>query len=236
MKKNITIGLSLVLFIGMIFPQYLHAQAEQNTSFLFRDSKYKLSTFYAEVNPGTSFSSLNNQSVSVFEVTGGFILNNSIYFGFFTAGSPKINKVQVPEQGSEKYNEWLEAGVKLNSLSSSTELLFVNFRHAGLEGGYMHKTYKPVFWKAGLQFGFSGGLNMSESQSFLGLFDNMVFKTKIITLEPNVGLGINLLEWWRIHVDAGYRFMSVDERILDATETDSFTLKLGFVFGNFRYK
>ena len=38
----------------------------------------------------------------------------------------------------------------------------VKFKHSGLKLGYLHNTYKTMFWRAGLQFGFTGGLNMTE--------------------------------------------------------------------------
>jgi len=144
--------------------------------------------------------------------------------------------VNIPEPGTTDYEDWVEAGVEVDKISSNAEFLYVKFKHTGLRLGYMHNTHKTVFWRAGLQFGFTGGLNMTEDQTFLGLFDNLVFETKIITIEPHFGGGVNLLPWWRINLDVGYRLMSVDKRILKATDTDSFTLKLGFSFGNFRYK
>jgi len=100
----------------------------------------------------------------------------------------------------------------------------------------MHHTERSIFWRAGIQFGFTGGLHMTEDQTFLGLADNKIFETNITTLEPHFGVGFNLLPWWRLHVDAGYRLMNVDKRVLEATKTDSFTFKLGFAFGNFKQK
>ena len=129
-----------------------------------------------------------------------------------------------------------ETGVEMDKISEDTEFLYVKFKHSGLKLGYLHNTYKTVFWRAGLQFGFTGGLNMTEDQTFLGLFDNLVFETKIITFEPQFGGGVNLLPWLRLHLDAGYRWMSVDKCIFKSTDTDSFTFKLGLAFGNFRYK
>jgi hypothetical protein len=105
-----------------------------------------------------------------------------------------------------------------------------------LRFGYMHNTQNKVFWRGGLAFGFLGGLNMTESQTFMGMFDNLVWESNILTLTPDVGVGVNLLPWWRVHLDVGYRLMKVDENILKSNDTDSFTFKLGFSFGNFRYK
>ncbi len=204
--------------------------------FLLSDSPVKLTTFYAEINPGTSFSSMNDQTVNISELSAGLILNNKFYLAFFMTGSPKINTVSIPDPGTEKYDNWEEAGVEMDQISRDAEFLYVKFRHTGLRAGYMHNTHKTLFWRTGLQFGFSGGLNMTEDQTFLGVFDNLVFETSIMTLEPQFGLGLNLLYWWRLHLDAGYRIMNVDTRILSSTNTDSFTFKLGFAFGNFRQK
>jgi hypothetical protein len=215
----------------------LHGSAqEEDGSFLFRDSKVKLSTFYVELNPSTSFSYLNDQSVGISELAGGFILNNKFYVAYFMTGSPKINTILVPEPGTKEYQDWIDAGVEVEKISDNAEFLYVKYKHSGLKFGYMHETLNTLFWRAGLQFGFSGGLNMTEDQTFLGLFDNKVFETKIITIEPHIGGGVNLLPWWRVHLDVGYRLMNVDKRILKATDTDSITFKLGFAFGNFKQK
>ena len=209
---------------------------ESDGAYLFRDSKVKLTSFYAEVSPATSFSWLNDQLVNITELSGGLILNNKFYFSYFMTGSPKINTVAIPEPFSDEWLEWLDAGVELDRVSLDAEFLYVKFRHAGLRFGYMHNTHKTAFWRAGLFFGFTGGLRMTEDQTFLGLFDNLVWETKIITLEPHIGGGVNLLPWWRVNLDLGYRLINVDKQVLSATDIDSFTFKLGFSFGNFRQK
>jgi hypothetical protein len=233
MKQKITL-ISIIILLCLSF--WAFPQEKEDGRFLFRDSKVKLTTFYAEILPSTSFSWLNDQTVNITELSAGFILNNKFYLALFSTGSPKINTVVIPEPGSDEYNDWIEAGVEVDKISSNAEFLYVKFKHSGLRFGYMHHTEKTIFWRAGLQFGFTGGLNMTEDQTFLGLADNLVFKTNIITIEPQFGGGVNLLPWWRLHLDVGYRFMSVDERVLSATDTDSFTFKLGFAFGNFKHK
>jgi hypothetical protein len=174
--------------------------------------------------------------VNITELAAGFILNNKFYFSYFMTGSPKINTVAIPEPFSDEWFDWIDAGVELEKVSSDAEFLFVKFKHSGLRFGYMHNTHKTVFWRAGVLFGFTGGLNMTEDQTFLGMFDNLVWETKIITLEPHIGGGVNLLPWWRVNLDLGYRIMTVDKKVLSATDTDSFTFKLGFAFGNFKQK
>jgi hypothetical protein len=234
MKQRIFI-FSLLAFLFFTFQLFSQEKKEEG-KFIFRDSNLKLSTFYAEVNPATSFSVMNEQLVAVFEISGGLIFNNKFYFSFFTSGSPKINTIRVPEPGTQEYSDWEEAGVEMDKISEDAEFLYVKFKHSGVKFGYMHNTYKSVFWRAGFQFGFTGGLNMTEDQTFLGLFDNQVFETNIMTFEPQFGAGLNLLPWLRLHLDAGYRIMNVDERIFEATKTDSFTFKIGLAFGDFKYK
>ena len=226
--------ISLLMLVALI--SLSSFSQETDGSFLLRDGKAKLSTFYVEIAPGTSFSSLNKQLASTGELSAGLILNNRFTVSFFSTGSPKINTVPIPDPGSEEWNEWLEAGVELDKVSANAEFLYVKFKHSGLRFGYMHNTQNTVFWRAGLAVGFLGGLNMTEGQTFMGMFDNLVWESNIFTLTPDVGVGVNLLPWWRAHLDLGYRLMKVDENILKSTDTDSFTMKLGFSFGNFRQK
>ena len=229
-KRSLFILMLIILFTGSLLAQ------DTDGNYLFRDSKVKLSTFYVELNPSTSFSSLNGQMVNITELAAGFILNNKFYFSYFMTGSPKINTTPIPEPFTDEWFDWMEAGVELEKVSSDAEFLLVKFKHSGLRFGYMHNTHKTVFWRTGLMFGFTGGLNMTEDQTFLGLFDNLVWETQIITLEPHIGGGVNLLPWWRVNLDLGYRIMTVDNKVLSATDTDSFTFKLGFAFGNFKQK
>ena len=67
----------------------------------------------------------------------------------------------------------------------------------------------------------------------MGLFNNQVYKESAISLEPNIGVGVNLLQWWRIHLDVGYRFLGADTRIMSAADADSYTFSLSFAFGKF---
>lgn len=213
----------------------INAQSDKSP-FLFEREGTKVTTFFAELYPYSSWGSLNNQSQSIFELAGGLLIKNKFYVAYFSASSPNLNKVAVPDIDSPEYQEWIEAGVRLDKVSANTEFLLVKFHHSGLKFGYLHNANKMVYWRTGVKWGFSGGFHMTEDQTFMGLFDNKVYKSKIMTLEPDFGVGINLLPWWRAHVDLGYRIVSVDERIISAADADSFTFSLGFSFGAFGKK
>lgn len=225
-----------ILLIAVVFLNstiICNAQDEPEKKFIFRSNKVQLSTFFVTISPMTDFAKLNGEMVNVGVFSGGFILNDKFSISFFSSTAPKVNRMPIPEFGSDKYDEWVEAGVKLYKLPSSQELVYVDFRHSGLKFDYLHKTNRMLFWKAGLSFGFLGGLTLSENQTFLGLFNNVIYKESVISLEPEFGMGVNLLSWWRIYLDAGYRLIGADTRIMSAADTDSFTFSLTFAFGGF---
>ena len=226
-----------IYFLSLAFVFTISSFTQENQSeYLLRDSKAQLSTFYAEIAPATSFSRLNDQRATVVDLSGGLILNNRYTVSFFFSGSPKINRLPIPDEGTEEYDRWIDAGVKLYRVLYDADFLYVKFRHAGLRLGYQHYKGKPVFWRTNLGIGFLGGLDLTEDKTFFGLFDNPVYKKQIFTLEPSAGIAINLLKWWRVNLDIGYRIVNVDTRIISAANVDSFTYKFSFAFGNFSLK
>jgi hypothetical protein len=230
-KKHQSIAL---IFLGMILSTaVVFAQESPEKKFVFNSEKVKLSNFFVEIAPGTNFAKINDQLVSISAFSAGFILNEKFSVAFFSANSPKVNLLAVPVPGSQEYADWVEAGVDLDKLSSSTEFVYANFRHAGLQLSYLHRTDRMLFWRAGLSAGFLGGMSLSENKSFMGLFNNSIYNEPVISLNPEVGLGINLLIWWRVHVDFGYRLLGVDERVMEAADSDSFSFSFGFAFGKF---
>ena len=229
---KLLIGLYFVLHFVNGFSQKREEPAPEK-KFLFNTEKVQLSTFFFELSPGTYFSKLNGQLVSTAVASGGFILNDRFSISFFSASSPKVNLISIPENGTAEYDEWTDAGVDLDKLNSDQELVYVDFKHSGLKFNYLHKTDNILFWRTGISFGFLGGLTLSGDDTFMGLFNNVIYDEKVITLEPEFGLGVNLLPWWRAHIDLGYRFMSADTRIMGSADADSFTLNLGFAFGKF---
>jgi hypothetical protein len=233
MMKKKTQSLMLIVLGLMLAMSTVFAQHSPEKKYAFNSEKVRLSNFFVEITPGTNFASLNDQFASISVLSGGFILNDKFSVSFFSANSPKVNLLAVPPRGSEEYSDWVEAGVELDKLSSSTEFVHVNFRHSGLRFDYLHRTDRILFWRAGLSAGFLGGLSLSENQSFLGLFNNTIYDESVISLSPEVGLGINLLSWWRLHADFGYRFLAADQRIMSAADSDSFFFSLSFAFGRF---
>jgi hypothetical protein len=232
MRKKLQ-SVTLVVVVLMLSVDTVIAQDSKEKKYAFNSEKVKLSNFYVEVAPGTNFAELNNQIASISVFSAGLILNDKFSVSFFSANSPKVNLLAVPRQGSQEYSDWVDAGVELEKLSSSTEFVYVNFRHSGLRFDYLHRTDRMLFWRAGLSAGFLGGLSLSENKSFMGLFNNSIYSESVISLSPEIGLGVNLLSWWRVHADVGYRFLGADQRIMKTADSDSFFFSLSFAFGKF---
>ena len=226
-------SITLIVFSLMLGTASVFAQETPEKKFAFNSEKVKLSNFFVEIAPSTTFAKLNGQLANIGVVSAGFILNDKFSVSFFSTSSPKVNLLAVPEYGSQEYDDWVEAGVELDNLSSSTEFVYVDFRHSGLRFDYLHRTDRMLFWRAGLSVGFLGGLSLSENQTFLGLFNNSIYNEPVISVAPEVGLGVNLLSWWRVYADFGYRILGADERIMEAADADSFFFSLSFGFGNF---
>jgi hypothetical protein len=121
MKKLSLLALGLMLAVVSVF-----AQDSPEKKFAFNSKKVTLSNFYVEVAPKTNFAKLNGQMANIGMVTGGFILNDKFSIAFFSATSPKVNLLAVPPSGSQEYSDWVEAGVELDKISSSTEFVHVN--------------------------------------------------------------------------------------------------------------
>ena len=98
----------------------------------------------------------------------------------------------------------------------------------------MHKTERVVFWRAGLRVG-SGKLELTaETKQLFDFFNTSIYEKKVTNINPEVGIGINLRSWWRLHLDAGYHFVFVNtEEVIDSGMFDGATFKFGFAFGNF---
>lgn len=149
-------------------------------------------------------------------------------------GSPKKNKIQIPEYGSEEYQKWLDAGIDLGSVDSNTEFLYSYFSHSGFNFRYNHHPQKIFYPTGGVRLGFLGGLKLTEKDTFLGLFNNTVYQVDVMSFTPEVGVGVNMLHWCRFNFDIGYRMiMSEDSTIASSQNYNNPTFTIGIAFGKF---
>ena len=73
-----------------------------------------------------------------------------------------------------------------------------------------------------------------KKKQIFDFFNTSIFEKKILNINPEVGVGVNLRSWWRLHLDVGYNFVFYgSEEVIDSGTFDGATFKLGFAFGNF---
>jgi len=106
-----------------------------------------------------------------------------------------------------------------------TDLTLTDGRQAKIDGsdfliGYSansHQVLHPIFY---LQAG-GGKLKVTDE-----------IEDRVFIMQPNLGLELNVLQWFRIGVEAGYRFVSnVGVPNLDANDLSSPVLGLRLKFG-----
>jgi hypothetical protein len=195
-------------------PAFGQDEGNDDGRFIFRNQRVQLSTFYFEIAPKTYLSSFENETVGFTNLSGGFILNNRFYLSAFMVLSPTITDTVY-----------------------ENELVYISFRQAGFKLGYMHRTDRMVFWRANLSVGLSGGFQLTDDNGFFSwIFGSWTYRANVFTLEPSLGVGFNLLPWWRLHVDLGYRIMGPSDAVIDIADDNGITLMISFGFGNFRYK
>jgi len=219
MKKvspQLTVCLSVILLlcISAAIPGYGQDEKGDEGRFIFRNKSVQLSTFYLEIAPSTYMSSVADKIQGFTNLSGGFILNNRFYLSGFLILSPTVSDIMY--EGEQVYLSYSQAGFKL---------------------GYMHRTDRMVFWRANLAVGLGGGYRATDDNSFLGgIFGSWTYKASVFSLEPSLGVGFNLLPWWRLYIDLGYRIMGPNDAVVDIADDNSITLMISFGFGNFRYK
>ena len=237
MRIKLTFLLFILLFASSAIAQEQKKSVDPQINYLLKDSGtggLEFSTFYGEIAPSTAFSNLNNTLGKVFMTEFGIHLNRKFVIGFYSARSNKTNVINVPAQSDPEYQEWIDAGVELDQLPTGADQAFAYFSHTGLNLAYMHNTENVVFWRAGFRIG-SGKLELTaEKKQLFDFFNVSIFEKKVLNFNPEIGVGVNLRSWWRLHLDVGYNFIFADSnKVIDSGKFDGATFKFGFAFGNF---
>lgn len=224
----------ILAFFAFTIKSFGQDSTYKNRHFLLDNSKVKVNTFYASIAPVTSWSSANNQAYNTMQLEGGLIINRKFQIGFYHIGSPNKNKVEVPEFGTEEYQQWVDAGVKVQTLDSETEFVYSYLSHAGFSFKYLHDSEKTFFPTGGVKLGILGGLKLAEKNTFFGLFNNEIYQIGVMSFTPEIGLGVNMLKWCRLHLDIGYKWVIPEESSFYITDNySSPTFSITFNFGKY---
>jgi len=207
----------------------LLAQGQEEKKYLFDSGKVDFTTVFVSLSPGSFISEVQDEYTGVTEARIGFILNDRFSFSYFITGSPAKTKISLPEYESEEWFRWIGEGVYLDELSPTVG--YVSFFYSGFGFAYFHKSQRKLFPTAGFDFGFSGQARINEGSGF---FQTNIYTTRSTSITPTLGLGLNLTSWWRVHANAGYRYVEIaDKGIFQNENFNSPTFNLSLVFGKF---
>ena len=210
---------------------------KEETKTLFKDQDkpgLKLSTFYGEIAPRTAFATIHNSTGPVFLMELGIHINRKFALGYYSARSPNTNVINVPASSDPNYQDWINSGVELDQLPAGQTQAYAYFFHSGINLAYMHKADKIVFLRGGIKAG-RGTLEMlTEQKQTFNFFKTSIYKNKVWGLNPEIGVGVNLRSWWRLHADVGYHFIfEGSSEIISKGQFDGTTFRIGFAFGAF---
>ena len=198
------------------------------------EKKLRISTFYGEVSPMTYFSQIQDKLGKFGSLEVGLHVNRTFGLGYYTARSPNTIIIQVPLPGEPDYQTWIDSGVRLNNLPPGQDFVYTYFYHRGVSLSYMFKADWPIFPRLVLKAGRGVFEMNAEQKSFFNFFNTAVYKKKVSNINPEIGVGLNLLPWWRMHIDAGYHFIiDNDAEIVNSGTFDGATIRVGFAFGAF---
>ncbi len=165
-----------------------------------------LSVLGAFGGPFVEISEVNGQTVAVVGGGGALVLDN-FYLGGYG-------------QGGEYAEATVGEGMEL-------ERYDVKFGHGGLWLGYSSNPYKLVHFFSSFKIGW-GRARLRQS-------GDTAFQDRIFALTPEVGLEINLTDFFKLAFTGGYRYVDGIDRLPGLSDSD-FRSPVGtitFRFGGF---
>ena len=114
------------------------------------------------------------------------------------------------------------------------------FGHGGLWLGYIIQPAKVLHMNINTKVG-AGELALRESLDEYEMMDS--YHSDVVTvINPSIGVNLNILKWFRISANAGYRFVGAvgdktydnnNNLIFDSKDYNAPTFSLSFLFGGF---
>lgn len=116
----------------------------------------------------------------------------------------------------------------------------LQFGHGGIWLGYIIHPAKVLHMNINTKIG-AGSLSLTESLDEYEMMESY-HEDMVIVLTPSVGINLNVLEWFRISANAGYRYVggvgdktydNSSELIFDGQDYNAPVFSLSFLFGGF---
>jgi len=214
MMKKTQLLLTALLLIGAC----AHAQEkEEGMRYLLEDG-IQITGFGG---PTVSFGQVENE-FAVFSGGGGaMLINHQFYIGGFGEGLATRHKRNNVSVDGDELKE-----------------VHTNFGYGGLWTGYIHQPNNLLHLRTSVKIA-AGALTLADS--FETMYDELYHDVVFVAI-PSAGVEINILPWFRVSLDAGYRHVgglekTVDDntglRIFNSNDYTGLHTKISLLFGAF---
>ena len=122
-------------------------------------------------------------------------------------------------------------GTDAASINVGGENLDIDFGHGGLWFGFVAQPYKLMHLYSSFKLGW-GSADLKDN------YGDKLFSDNVLVLNPEVGVELNITNWFKLGITGGYRFVDGVTSLPGELNDDSFSSPFGaltFRFGGFGY-
>ena len=106
------------------------------------DRKLRISTFYGEISPMTYFSQIQDKLGKFGNLEVGLHISRTIGIGYFVSKSPNTLIIEVPAPGDPEYQDWINAGVRLDNLIPGQNFVYTYLYQRGVTATLFKTAYQ----------------------------------------------------------------------------------------------
>ena len=122
-------------------------------------------------------------------------------------------------------------GTDAASINVGGENLDIDFGHGGLWFGFVSQPYRIMHLYSSFKLGW-GSADLRDNDG------DKLFSDNVLVLNPEVGVELNITNWFKLGITGGYRFVDGVNSLPAELNNDSFSSPFGaltFRFGGFGY-
>lgn len=217
-------GLIIASLLALSFSSY--SQKDANSEESENGMKYLLEGDFRISGFGgvtVDFSTIEGEPAVLVGGGGAALINQKFFIGGYGQGIATKHE---------------RADITINSEYIDDAIL--QFGHGGIWLGYIIHPAKVLHMNINTKIG-AGSLSLNESLDEYEMMDSY-HEDMVIVLTPSVGVNLNLLKWFRISANAGYRYVggvgdktydNSSELIFDGQDYNAPVFSLSFLFGGF---
>lgn len=220
LNKTLLIAAMALLTMSLSAQQSGQNEPEDGMQYLLQED-LQISGFGGVIVDYTTIE--NEPSVSV-GGGGAAMLNQRFFLGGYGQGVATIH---------ERENMFID--------NEHIEDAVFQFGHGGIWLGYIIEPSRVLHMNINTKLG-AGELALRKSLDEYEMMDSY-HKDRVTVINPSIGLNVNILPWFRITANVGYRFIGgvgdktyddSNQLIFDADDYNAPTFSFSFLFGGFK--